>query len=125
MERKKPDTTRVRIELRPMNVGINYAMEELRREYAQIQGVYEAAIREINARLQTLDSEFSFRHLHNPIHHMESRVKSLSSIVMKLHSLGYPISISCAKKTLHDIAGVRVVCRYVDDIYRIADLLLA
>ena len=56
---------------------------------------------------------------------MESRVKSLSSIVMKLHSLGYPISISCAKKTLHDIAGVRVVCRYVDDIYRIADLLLA
>ena len=81
MERKKPDTTRVKIELRPMNVGINYAMEELRREYAQIQGVYEAAIREINARLQTLDSEFSFRHLHNPIHHMESRVKSLSSIV--------------------------------------------
>ena len=39
--------------------------------------------------------------------------------------MGYPISISCAKKTLHDIAGVRVVCRYVDDIYRIADLLLA
>ena len=124
MEQNKPEIKRMKIEVRPMNVGINYAMEELRREYAQIQGVYEAAIREINARLQTLDSEFSFKHMHNPIHHMESRVKSLSSIVMKLHSMNYPISISCAKKTLHDIAGVRVVCRYVDDIYRIADLLL-
>ena len=125
MEKNVPGVKRVKIELHPINVDINYAMEELRREYAQIQGVYEAAIREINARLQTLDSEFSFKHMHNPIHHIESRVKSLGSIVKKLHSMGYPISISCAKKTLHDIAGVRVVCRYVDDIYRIADLLLA
>ena len=125
MEQKQTEVTRVKIELRPMDVSLNYTMEELRREYAQIQGVYEAAIREINARLQTLDSEFSFKHMHNPIHHIESRVKTLGSIVKKLHSMGYPISISCAKKTLHDIAGVRVVCRYVDDIYRIADLLLA
>ena len=125
MERNKPEPARVNSELRPVNVGLNYTMEELRREYAQIQGVYEAAIREINARLQTLDSEFSFKHMHNPIHHIESRVKSLPSIVKKLHSMGYPISISCAKKTLHDIAGVRVVCRYVDDIYKLADLLLA
>ena len=125
MEQKRPGVTRVKIELRPMDVSLNYTMEELRREYAQIQGVYEAAIREINARLQTLDSEFSFKHMHNPIHHIESRVKTLGSIVKKLHSMGYPISISCAKKTLHDIAGVRVVCRYVDDIYNVADLLLA
>ena len=125
MEQNKPEPARVEVEPRPVSVGLNYTMEELRREYAQIQGVYEAAIREINARLQTLDSEFSFQHMHNPIHHIESRVKSLPSIVKKLHSMGYPISISCAKKTLHDIAGVRVVCRYVDDIYKLADLLLA
>lgn len=122
MEQIKPDEKR---ELRENNMHINYALEELRREYAQIESVYEAAIREIDARLKTLNSEFSFKHMHNPIHHIESRVKSLNSIVMKLHSMGYPITISCAKKTLHDIAGVRVVCRYVDDIYRIADLLLA
>ena len=124
MEQNKPEIKRVRIEIR-QSPDVNFAMEELRREYAQIQGVYEAAIREIDARLQTLDSEFSFKHMHNPIHHIESRVKSLGSIVRKLHSMGSPISISCAKKTLHDIAGVRVVCRYVDDIYRIADLLLS
>lgn len=100
-------------------------MEELRIDYAQIRGVYAAAIREINARLQTLDSEFSFRNRHNPIHHIETRVKSLQSIVKKLHSMNVPVSIINAKKTLHDIAGVRVVCRYVDDIYRIANLLLS
>ena len=125
MERNNLENNRVREDYRPMDIKASMAMEELRREYAQIHGVYEAAIREINARLQTLDSDFSFKHMHNPIHHIESRVKSLNSIIMKLHDLGYPITISCAKKTLHDIAGVRVVCRYVDDIYKIADLLLA
>ena len=124
-ERNIVSPPRARAEYTPVDMRGNLALEELRREYAQIHGVYEAAIREINARLQTLDSEFSFKYLHNPIHHIESRVKSLNSIVMKLHSVGIPISISNAKKNLHDIAGVRVVCRYVDDIYRIADLLLA
>lgn len=97
----------------------------LRADYAQVHGMYEAAIREINARLTTLDQEFSYRHRHNPIHHIESRVKSLPSIVKKLRDANHPISIIAAKKYLHDIAGVRVVCRYVDDIYRMADLLLA
>ena len=109
---------------RPMD-DADLAMEELRADYTQIRGVYAAAIREINARLQTLDSEFSFRHRHNPIHHIESRVKTLPSIIKKLHSMDVPVSIINAKKNLHDIAGVRVVCRYVDDIYRIANLLLS
>ena len=100
-------------------------VEELRQDYAQIQGAYAAAIRVIYARLQTLNQDFSFRNRHNPIHHIESRIKSLSSIVKKLSNTGFPVSITSAKKNLHDIAGVRVVCRYVDDIYRIADLLLA
>ncbi len=101
------------------------SLESLRQDYAQMRGVYAAAIREINARLETLNNEFSYRNRHNPIHHIESRVKSMPSIIKKLRTIGAPISMSSAKKHLHDIAGVRVVCRYVDDIYRIADLLLA
>ena len=97
----------------------------LRSDYLQVRGAYAAGIREINARLTTLDQEFSLRHRHNPIHHIESRIKSLSSIVKKLRSSNHPVSMSDAKKYLHDIAGVRVVCRYVDDIYRIAELLLS
>ena len=106
-------------------IDYDVSMEELRKDYAQIRGVYTAAINEINVRLQTLDREFSFRNRHNPIHHIKSRVKSLNSIIKKLGDMGAPISISSAKKNLHDIAGVRVICRYVDDIYRIANLLLA
>lgn len=101
------------------------SMEELRTDYVQIQAAYSAAIREINARLQTLNQDFSLQNRHNPIHHIESRIKSLPSIIKKLRDTGFPISIASAKKNLHDIAGVRVVCRYVDDIYRIANLLLA
>lgn len=101
------------------------SMEHLRKDYASIRGVYSAAIREINARLTTLDADFSYKNRHNPIHHIESRIKSLSSIIKKLQNTNFPVSMNSAKKNLHDIAGVRVVCRYVDDIYRIADLLLA
>ena len=99
------------------------SLESLRQDYAQMRGVYSAAIREINALLETLNNEFSYRNRHNSIHHIESRVKSMPSIIKKLRTIGAPISMSSAKKHLHDIAGVRVVCRYVDDIYRIADLL--
>lgn len=112
------------VQLTP-NEEMDLAMEELRSDYARIHGVYAAAIREIHARLQTLDSEFSYQHRHNPIHHIETRIKALPSIIKKLKSMNVPVSITNAKKTLHDIAGVRVVCRYVDDLYRIANLLLS
>ena len=80
MDRNGPAVRAIKIQVRPLEanpVGGNDSLENLQREYAQIVGVYNAAIREINARLQTLDSEFSYRHQHNPIHHIESRVKSL------------------------------------------------
>lgn len=99
--------------------------EEMQREYQRIRSVYAAAIREINSRLETLDDEFQMKHRHNPIHHIQSRIKTLPSIAKKLRSLGIPPSITAAKKELHDIAGVRVVCCYVDDIYRVANLLLS
>ncbi len=99
-------------------------MEELLHDYAQIRHVYAAGIREITSRLEVLESEFQYSNKHNPIHHIESRVKNLASIVKKLESMNLPLTITSAKKMLHDIAGVRIVCCYVDDIYRIAELLL-
>lgn len=100
-------------------------MDELLQDYAKIRHVYAAGIREITSRLEVLDSEFQYRGTHNPIHHIESRVKTLASIVKKLEGMNIPLTIANAKKNLHDIAGVRVVCCYVDDIFRIAESLLA
>ena len=102
-----------------------HSEDALRSDYLQVRSAYAAGIREINARLTTLDQEFALRHRHNPIHHIETRIKSLQSIVKKLRNSNHPVSMSVAKKYVHDIAGVRVVCRYVDDIYRIAELLLS
>lgn len=97
--------------------------KDLNSEYAQIQYLYSAAIQFMNVRLETLTNEFRISHRSNPIHHIESRVKSARSIMRKLRKQGIPVSMTNAKKNLHDLAGVRVVCCYTKDIFTIADLI--
>lgn len=92
--------------------------------YVQMQHMYNAAIREVTAKLQILDEEFQCRYDHNPIHHMESRLKSPRSIVGKLRRREAEISADSARRNLTDIAGIRVICCYIEDVYRIAELLL-
>jgi len=98
-------------------------MQELMDQFFFMQCRYEAAIREVRTKLEILDEEFQRRHRRNPIHHMQSRMKSLPSIVQKLQRKGLDTSIPTAVEHLTDIAGVRVICSYIDDIYTIADLL--
>lgn len=92
-------------------------------EYQAMRQLYNGAIREITTKLENLDDEFSIRYAHNPIHHMESRLKSLKSIVGKLQRKGLPLTLASAQKELYDIAGVRVICNYIDDIYDLEDML--
>ena len=92
--------------------------------YLQMQHVYNAAIREVTTKLQILDEEFQCRYDHNPIHHMESRLKTPRSIVGKLRRRDEEVSADSARRNLTDIAGIRVICCYIEDVYRIAELLL-
>ena len=92
-------------------------------EYQAMRQLYNGAIREITTKLENLDDEFSTRYAHNPIHHMESRLKSLKSIVGKLQRKGLPLTLASAQEELFDIAGVRVICNYIDDIYDLANML--
>ncbi len=92
-------------------------------EYREMQQLYNGAIREIKTKLDILDEEFKVRHAHNPIHHMESRQKSIESIMTKLYNNGFQLSLESAKENLLDIAGIRVICYYIDDIYRIAEMI--
>ena len=73
--------------------------------------------------MEILDEEFRTRYAHNPIHHIDSRLKSPQSMMKKLARKGLPQTLEAAESNLNDIAGVRIVCNYLDDIYRIADLL--
>lgn len=92
-------------------------------EYAKLKKNYQAAIKEITTKLEILDDDFQLLHKHNPIHFLESRVKSPESIAEKLARKGLPLDVSEINKQLFDIAGVRVICNYVEDIYTIAKLL--
>lgn len=94
-------------------------------QFIELEHLYESAIREVKTKLEILDSEFKTKYDHNPIHHLEDRVKSPQSILEKLNRKGVPFSCENAKSELDDIAGVRVVCNYIDDIYTVANLLTA
>ena len=97
--------------------------KEMLNAYNKVQYLYETGIEFVRGRLETLNNEFRVRHSHNPIHHIQSRVKTPQSITMKLRKMGVPVSMTNAKKNLRDIAGVRVICCYVGDIFTIARLL--
>ena len=92
--------------------------------FLEFQHLYSSAVREIQTRLAVLSEEFSVRYAHNPIHHVESRLKSDKSIIEKLRRKGLPISMASARESINDIAGIRVVCCYIDDVYRVEEMLL-
>lgn len=94
------------------------------KQYVEVEQKYLAGIKEVRTKLEILDDEFHHRFDHNPIHHMEWRLKSPKSVVEKMIRRNLEISIDSIKGNIEDIAGVRVICHYVKDIYRMSDLLL-
>ena len=99
------------------------AIESLFFEFLELEHLYESAAEIVKTQLSIYDNEFSMKFQRNPIHGIESRIKSPQSIVGKLQKKGYPLSAKSAQKHLMDIAGIRVVCYYINDIYAIAELL--
>jgi putative GTP pyrophosphokinase len=95
------------------------------REFNKIENLYLSATREIATKLEILNSEFQYSKERNPIHNIRTRVKTPVSILNKLHKRGLEQSVTSAQKNLTDIAGVRVICSYIDDIYLISNMLLS
>lgn len=85
--------------------------------------IYRFALEEINTKLKILNEEFQFIHNHNPIEHIKSRIKDPRGIMIKLQRKGLDITVDNAKKHIHDIAGVRITCSFISDIYDIYQLL--
>ena len=105
-----------------MSVTIDDAREAVR-IFADLRMRYQGAIKEISTKLEVLDNEFSVKHDYNPIHHMTSRIKSVDSIFEKIKRKGWPMEMESVYKVM-DFAGVRVICNYLEDIYRVEDSLL-
>lgn len=91
--------------------------------FLELEHLYDSAIELVKAQLNIFDNEFSMRFQRNPIHNVESRIKSPQSIVSKLQRKGFSISPESARNHLMDIAGIRVICCYIEDIYALAELL--
>lgn len=85
---------------------------------------YKCAMREVETKLYVLDEEYSLQYDRNPINSIRTRLKSVPSIIEKLERKNVEISIPAIEQYLNDVAGIRVVCSFVQDVYTIADALL-
>ncbi len=101
----------------------NYDETDQVTSWTEVILVYNAALKEIGTKLEILSDEFQHVHRYNPIEHIKSRIKTSESIVKKLKRHGYESTIENMVQYVNDIAGIRVVCSFTSDIYRIAEML--
>ena len=98
-------------------------VQDVMLEYRKIKLLYRSALKEIRTKLEILNDEFKLVHQYNPIEHIESRLKTDESITRKLIRKGKEITVENIQKYIDDIAGVRVICSFTPDIYRIVDMI--
>lgn len=120
------------------NNNISAALEELKRidskdvdaiserlqDFSTMMAYYRCAIMEIETKFNVLNEEFSLQYDRNPINGMKSRLKSLPSIKGKMEKKGLPFTVENIEKNINDIAGIRVICSFPNDVYMLADALL-
>ena len=109
----------------PNLVPVPEALVSQAREFQTAMMMYTCAIREVKTKLEVLNDELSVRNQRNPIEMIKSRVKKPISIVEKLTRRGLPVSLESMVDNLDDVAGIRVICSFVDDIYAVANMLVS
>lgn len=99
-------------------------MENLKKSLTRYMMYYKFGMEEISTKISILQQEFQYIHSYNPIEYVKSRLKSPQSIINKLHRRGYEISIDSIRQNVLDIAGIRIICSFTSDIYRVAGMLM-
>lgn len=94
-------------------------------KFQQLMMIYDGAAKQVTTKLEILNKEFGVRGKRSPIETIKSRIKSPESIALKLDMRGLPMTLENMTLNLNDIAGVRVICPYVADIYDVRDMFLA
>lgn len=93
-------------------------------EFKELMMMYSCAIKKIRTKFEILDAEFNVRNRRNPINLIHTRLKSPRSILEKMNRNNIPFSIGNLEANINDVAGIRIICPYVDDIYQISDALI-
>ncbi|MFQ7575187.1 MAG: GTP pyrophosphokinase family protein [Lachnospira sp.] len=113
--------------IKPIQLDKTELMETIENssKFLEVMMMYRSAIREVQTKLEILNDEFKTRSKRNPIDSIRSRIKSPLSIFEKLERRGFEISVQSMMDNLNDIAGIRVVCPFISDIYDVAELLVS
>ncbi|MCS7463342.1 GTP pyrophosphokinase family protein [Paenibacillus doosanensis] len=96
---------------------------KFKNEITRFMMAYKFALDAFETKIEILKEEFQFLHDYNPIEHTKSRLKSPESILNKLHKKGHEISLPSIREHIKDIAGIRITCSFISDIYRISEML--
>lgn len=86
---------------------------------------YNCALREVRTKFEVLNDEFTVRYRRNPVESIHTRIKKPGSILEKLRRKGYPITATSIKQNLSDVAGIRIICSFIDDIYSLSEMFTA
>lgn len=112
----------------PMKILSNQAVRDWIKEqtlpFRTLMSYYKCAMMEIETKFNVLNEEFSLQHDRNPIETIKTRLKSPESIGEKLQRKDLPLTCDAVEKNINDVAGVRVICSFIDDVYLLADALL-
>ncbi|MDF2586299.1 MAG: RelA/SpoT domain protein [Anaerocolumna sp.] len=92
-------------------------------EWKKVMLMYDSALKEVYTKIEILNNEFKLNHQYNPIEHITSRLKSPQSIAKKIRHNGRELTVENIVKYINDVAGIRIICSFTSDIYRIADLI--
>jgi len=92
-------------------------------EWKRMQLIYSAALKEVNTKLEILNSEFQMAHRYNPIEHITARIKSPESVMKKLRHQGRAVTVENIVRYINDVAGIRIICSFTSDIYELAELI--
>ena len=102
---------------------IHDLLQREQKPYKELMAYYQCALMEVETKFRVLNEQFSLAHDRNPIESIKTRVKSLESITEKLNRRNLPFSTQSIEENLTDIAGIRIVCSFTSDIYRLAEMI--
>ncbi|MGN0335384.1 MAG: GTP pyrophosphokinase family protein [Lachnospiraceae bacterium] len=106
---------------------ISSSADEIKEMFENAQALmtyYRCALLEVETKFKVLNEQFSLQHERNPIENIKTRLKSFGSIQEKMFRKNFPLSLESMEENMHDIAGIRVICGFIDDIYMLADCLI-
>ncbi len=110
------------MDIENLDFNINQ-LKKFKLEVTRFMMAYKFALDKMDTKIDILKQEFEYIHEYNPIEHVSSRLKSPESLLSKVQRKKIPLSLNGIKEQIHDIAGIRITCSFLSDIYTISDMI--